>query len=216
MIGVVLADDESMMRAGVRAIVTADPQITVLGEAADGHQALAQVVRHRPQVALFDIRMPRMDGLAAAARVREQVPETALVMLTLFGEDAYIAAALEMGVSGFVLKTGDPGDLMAAVRAAADGGAFLSPPVARRVLDHLDGTRSHAARERVGALSPREREVLALIGQGLTNTLIAQRLGLAPSTVKTHVDAVRARLGVRTRVQAALVAYDAGLLHTDP
>lgn len=216
MIGVVLADDESMMRAGVRAIVTADPRITVVGEAADGHQAVEQVVRHRPQVALFDIRMPRMDGLAAAARVRREVPETAVVMLTLFGEDAYIASALDIGVSGFVLKTGDPGELMAGVRAAADGGAFLSPPVARWVLDHLDGPRSRGARERVGALSPREREVLSLIGRGLTNAAIAERLGVAPSTVKTHVDAVRSGLGVRTRVQAALVAYDAGLLDTAP
>jgi DNA-binding NarL/FixJ family response regulator len=215
-IRVVLADDETIMRAGVRAIVTADPRITVVGEAADGHRAVEQVVRHRPQVALFDIRMPRMDGLAAAERVRREAPGTAVVMLTLFGEDAYIARALEMGVSGFVLKTGDPQDLMAGVRAAAQGGAFLSPPVARWALDHLDRAPSAAARERVAALSPRERQVLSLIGQGLTNALIADRLGLAASTVKTHVDAVRARLGVRTRVQAALVAYDAGLLHTDP
>lgn len=213
MIRVVLADDEAMMRAGVRAIVAADDDVEVVGEAADGLEAIELVAEHRPDVALLDIRMPRLDGLAAAAGIRRDVPDTAVVMLTLFDEDAYIASALNDGVSGFLLKTGDPNELLTGVRAAATGGAFLSPRVARRLIDQLSeaATARAAAWTRIESLSARERDVLALVAEGLTNAEIADRLGLTESTVKTHLASIHTRLDVGNRVQAALIAHEAGM-----
>ncbi|MBB4932907.1 DNA-binding NarL/FixJ family response regulator [Lipingzhangella halophila] len=213
MIRVVLADDEAMMRAGVRAIVAAADNVEVVGEAADGLEAIELVAEHRPDVALLDIRMPRLDGLAAAADIRRDVPETAVVMLTLFDEDAYIASALNDGVSGFLLKTGDPNELLTGVRAAANGGAFLSPRVARRLIDQLSGAAAAraAAWTKIESLSTRERGVLALLAEGRTNAEIADRLGLTESTVKTHLTSIHTRLGVGNRVQAALLAHEAGM-----
>ncbi len=150
MIPVVIADDEAMIRAGVRAILASDPELAVVGEAGDGGAAVELVRAHRPRVALLDVRMPRLDGLTAAAELRRLVPETAVVLLTTFGEDDYIARALGAGVSGFLLKAGDPRELLAGIRAAAGGGACLSPSVARRVIE-LNGARmgrSPAARLR--------------------------------------------------------------------
>ncbi|MEV4760107.1 response regulator transcription factor [Micromonospora sp. NPDC049559] len=214
MIPVLLADDEAMIRAGVGAILATDPEIEVVAEAADGHAAVELVRAHRPRVALLDIRMPRLDGLAAGAQIRRLVPETAVVMLTTFGEDDYIARALGEGASGFLLKSGDPRELIAGVRAVADGAAYLSPRVARRVIA-LGGERlgrRPAARERVDVLSEREREVLALVGGGLSNAEIARRLFLVEGTVKGYLSSIFLRLGVRNRVQAAIVAYEAGLV----
>src|SRR5690606_33689317 len=162
-IRVLLADDEATVRAGVRAILSADPGIEVVAEAADGHEAVALARSHRPHVALLDIRMPRLDGLAAVAEIRRAVPRTAVAVLTTFGEDAYIARALADGASGFLLKSGDPHELIAGVRAIADGAAFLSPRVAQRVITELSGdrlARADRARRRVAALTDREREVL--------------------------------------------------------
>ena len=213
-IRVVLVDDEAMIRAGVRAILSTDPDIDVIAEAGDGATAIEMVRAHRPQVLLLDIRMPRLDGLSAAARIRELVPRTAVVLLTTFGEDDYIARALGLGVSGFLLKAGDPRELLAGVRAAADGGAYLSPAVARRVIE-LSGAgiaRGPAARDRTAGLTDREREVLALVGAGLSNAEIAGRLFLVEGTVKGYLSGIFARLGVRNRVQAAICAYEAGLV----
>ncbi|MEN3535294.1 response regulator transcription factor [Microbispora sp. ZYX-F-249] len=213
-IRVVLADDEPVIRAGVRAILAADPGIDVVAEAADGHELVDAVLAHRPDVALVDIRMPGLDGLAAAAEVRRTAPGTAVLIMTSFGEDAYVARALGDGAAGFLLKTGDPREFPLGVRAAAEGGAYLSPPVAARVIRGLAGdrlTRSAAARERVAALTNREREVLALVGEGMSNAGIAARLHLAEGSVKTYVSTIMAKLGVPNRVRAAVIAHEAGL-----
>ncbi|MFK3980519.1 response regulator [Micromonospora sp. NPDC050397] len=218
MISVLLADDEPMIRVGVRTILATDPGIEVVAEAGDGREAVELVRAHRPRVALLDIRMPRLDGLAAGAQIRRLVPGTEVVMLTTFGEDDYIARALGDGASGFLLKSGDPRELVAGVHAVAAGGAYLSPKVARRVLD-LGGGRmgsGPAARELTRALSDREREVLALVGAGLSNAEIGRRLYLVEGTVKGYLSSIFTRLGVRNRVQAAIVAYEAGLVDGGP
>lgn len=221
MIRVLVADDEATVRAGVRAILTAEGGIEVAAEAADGHEAVEAVRRHQPDVALLDIRMPRMDGLAAAAEIRRIAPDTAVVMLTTFSEDEYIARALGDGASGFLLKSGDPRELIAGVTAVADGAAYLSPKVAHRVITELGAgaggrmSRAAAAREQVQQLTDREREVLALVGAGMSNADIGRRLYLVEGTVKAYVSAILSRLGVRNRVQAAVVAHEAGLVSDD-
>ncbi|PSL53603.1 LuxR family two component transcriptional regulator [Saccharothrix carnea] len=214
MIRVLLADDEAMVRAGVKAILDTDPGIEVVAEAADGQEAVELARVHQPDVALLDIRMPRLDGLATAAELRQTVPDVAIVMLTTFDEDEYVARALGEGADGFLLKAADPRELLIGVRAAADGAAYLSPKIARRVVAGLRGgrlTRHDQARQRVAALTVRERDVLALVGEGLSNQDIARRLAVAEGTVKAHVSAILQRLEVTNRVQAAIIAYDAGL-----
>jgi DNA-binding NarL/FixJ family response regulator len=217
-IRVLLADDEAMVRAGVKAILGSDDGIEVVAEAADGVEAVEAVHRHRPDVAVLDIRMPRLDGLAAGAEIRRTSPDTAVVILTTFSEDAYIAKALGDGASGFLLKSGDPRELIAGLKAVAEGAAYLSPKIAHRVIAELGAgtggrmSRAAAAKEQVEVLSPRERQVLALVGSGLSNAEIAGRLYLVEGTVKAYVSAVLTRLGVKNRVQAAIVAYEAGLV----
>ncbi|GAA0475569.1 DNA-binding response regulator [Paractinoplanes deccanensis] len=214
-ISVLIADDEAMIRAGIRAILANDPEIEVVAEAGDGADAVEAARRHRPAVVLMDIRMPRLDGLAATAEIRRLVPETGVVVLTTFGEDEYIVKAVASGAAGFLLKAGDPRELTAGVRAVAAGAAYLSPKVAHRVITDLAGPRLHAgaaARERVEGLTDREREVLALVGAGLSNAEIARRLFLVEGTVKAYVSTLLSRLGVRNRVQAAILAYEAGLV----
>ncbi|MEU3310427.1 response regulator transcription factor [Nocardiopsis sp. NPDC055551] len=218
MIRVLLADDEAMIRAGVRAIVESDPDIEVVAEAADGREAVELVLAHRPDVALLDIRMPRMDGLAATAELRKLAPDTRVVILTTFGEDEYIAQALGDGAAGFLLKAGDPRQLISGVHAVADGGAYLSPHVARQVISRIGSgraAREAAAAERLAELTDREREVLALVGTGLSNADIAGRLFLVEGTVKSYVSAILGRLGMKNRVQAAILAYEAGLVERD-
>ncbi|WP_141575365.1 response regulator transcription factor [Actinomadura sp. WMMA1423] len=215
MIRTLLADDEAMIRAGVRAILTADPGIEVVAEAADGREAVELTLRHRPEVALLDIRMPRLDGLAAAAELRRAAPATGVIMLTTFGEDEYIARALAGGAGGFLLKSGDPRELIAGVRAVAGGAAYLSPKVAHRVITRLGGGRLEGrarASRRAAALTPRERDVLALLGAGLSNAEIGARLHVVEGTVKAYVSAILTRLDLRNRVQAAVLAYQAGLV----
>lgn len=217
-IRVLVADDEPMIRAGVRAILASDPEIEVVAEASDGRQAIELTRRYRPDVALLDIRMPGLDGLAAAEELRHAAPQTAVVMLTTFGEEEYVARALAAGTNGFLLKAADPRELVAGVRAVAGGAAYLSPRVAKRVIaefsaDQLARSATAAtAGERLGGLTDREREVLALLGSGLSNAEIGQRLFLAEGTVKSHVSAILTRLQLRNRVQAAILAYQAGLV----
>jgi DNA-binding NarL/FixJ family response regulator len=217
-IRVLLADDEAMVRAGVRAILASGGESEVVAEAGDGREAVDLARAHRPDVALLDIRMPRLDGLAAGEEIVRTVPGTAVAMLTTFSERSYVARALSGGATGFLLKSGDPYELIAGVRAVAGGAAFLSPKVARYVVEDLGGegggrlAREARARARVARLSPREREVLGLVGAGLSNPEIAARLHLVEGTVKAYVSAVLERLEVRNRVQAAIVAYEAGLV----
>ncbi|WP_275407976.1 response regulator transcription factor [Streptomyces sp. SID14515] len=222
-IRVLVADDEPMIRAGVRAVLATDPGIEVVAEAADGHEAVELVRAHRPQVAVLDVRMPRTNGIEAAAEIRRTLPATGVVMLTTFGEDDYILRALGCGAAGFLIKSGEPEELLAGVRAVADGAAYLSPKVAARVVAHLASTgagalagRRDAARERVAGLTPREREVLSHLGGGLSNGQIARRLHLVEGTVKAHVSSVLARLGVDNRAAAAVVAHEAGILPPPP
>ncbi|MHA6627676.1 response regulator [Pseudonocardia sichuanensis] len=218
MIRVVLADDEPLTRAGIRAVLGAAPEIVVVAEAADGRGAVEQVQAHRPDVALLDVVMPGLDGLSAAAEIVRTVPGTGVIMLTTFSEDEHIARALGHGAGGFLVKSGDPHELLAGIRAVAGGAAYLSPTVAQRVIRQLgEGgagrmSRAARAREQVGLLTPREREVLALVGAGLPNAEIGRRLHVAEGTVKVFVSAVLRTLEVHNRVQAAIVAYEAGLV----
>ncbi|WP_033290297.1 response regulator [Amycolatopsis jejuensis] len=215
MIRVLLADDEAMIRAGVAAILGSDKDIEVVAEAADGREAIELARANRPDVALLDIRMPGLDGLAAAEEIRRLLPDTGVLILTTFGEDDYIERALALGASGFLLKAGDPRELLAGVHAVADGAAFLSPKVAHRVITRLSGSRlsrAATARSRVDALTTREREVLALLAEGLSNADIAARIFVVEGTVKAHVSTILTRLDARNRVQAAITAYEAGLV----
>jgi DNA-binding NarL/FixJ family response regulator len=214
-IRVLLVDDEAMIRAGVRAILETDAGLEVVAEGADGRAAVDLARAHRPHVALLDIRMPRMDGLAAAEEIRRTAPATAVAILTTFDEDAYIERALAGGAAGFLLKAGDPRELLAGVRAVAEGAAYLAPRVARHVIDELSGgrmARGADARRRAAALTARERDVLALVGAGLSNADIGRRLYLVEGTVKSYVSSILQRLEVRNRVQAAVLAHEAGLV----
>ncbi len=215
MIRVLIADDEAMIRAGVRGILESDPDIEVVFEAADGHDAVSGAQRHRPDVAVLDIRMPGLDGLSAAAELAAIVPATRVVILTTFGEDDYVERALGGGALGFLLKAADPRELIAGVRAVADGGAYLSPTIARRVIaPYREGERARTAeaRQAVSILTHREREVLALLGVGASNAEIGRRLHLVEGTVKGYVSAILLKLGARNRVEAAVMAHRSGLV----
>ncbi|MEU1283666.1 response regulator transcription factor [Kitasatospora sp. NPDC005856] len=217
-IRVLLADDEPMIRAGLRAVLATDPGIEIVAETGDCREAVELVRRHRPDVAVLDIRMPGTDGITAAAEIRRNGLATGVLMLTTFGEDDYILRALSGGANGFLIKSGEPEELLAGVHAVAEGAAYLSPKVAARVVAHLAATgaggpadRRAGAREQVAALTTRERDVLTLIAAGLSNGQIARRLGVVEGTVKAHVSSILARLGVANRAAAAVLAHEAGL-----
>ncbi len=213
MIRVVLADDEPVVRFGVKAVLATARDIEVVAEAENGREAVDLVARHRPDVAVLDIRMPGLDGLDAANRIRAHHPDTKTLVLTTFADDAYISRALGEGAAGFVLKTGDPQEIISGVRAVATGGAFLSPVVARRVVDQL--SRAHPrplATQRIEVLTAREREVLGLVGAGLSNAEIAARIHVVEGTVKVYVSTILRQLGVRNRVQAAIIAHESGII----
>ncbi|MFI6173710.1 response regulator [Nocardia sp. NPDC051052] len=212
MIRVLLADDERLIRAGVRAILATDPVIEVVAEAADGREAVDLALAHHPDVALLDIRMPHLDGLAASAEIARMLPDVGVAVLTTFGEDEYITRALDGGARGFLLKSGDPRELLAGVHAVASGGAYLSQGVAVRVLGALRSPGSPESRAAVQRLTARESDVLALLATGLSNAQIAGRLHLVEGTVKGHVSAILTQLGLENRVQAALLAHKAGLV----
>ncbi|MFE6842059.1 response regulator [Streptomyces sp. NPDC057686] len=215
MIRVVIADDEPLIRAGIRMILTSAPDIEVVAEAANGREAVDLARAHTPDVMLLDIQMPVMDGLTALDELGRAAPEVRALILTTFGEKENVLRALGSGGAGFLLKDSAPGELIGAVRAAAAGDAYLSPGATRHVVDQLASGRAagrgEEARRRVAELSERERGVLALLGEGLSNADAGRRLHMSEATVKTYVSRILAKLGCENRVQAALLARDAVL-----
>ncbi|MEU1511194.1 response regulator transcription factor [Streptomyces sp. NPDC005811] len=215
MIRVLLADDQSLVRAGFRALLDAQPDIEVCAEAADGEEAVRMVRERGPDVVLMDIRMPRLDGLAATRRITgdEALARVRVVMLTTFELDEYVFEAIRSGASGFLVKDTEPEELLRAVRAVVAGDALLSPGVTRRLIAEFAArSKEPAAAEELGRLTEREREVMALVGIGLSNEEIARRLVVSPLTAKTHVSRTMVKLGVRDRAQLVVLAYESGLV----
>jgi DNA-binding NarL/FixJ family response regulator len=211
---VLIADDQTLIRTGFRLILTARG-IDVVGEAADGAEAVAAVRQLRPDVVLMDIRMPVMDGLEATRRILERTPDCRILMLTTFDLDRYVYEALAIGAGGFLLKDVTPEHLAAAVRLVGTGDALLAPQITRRLVERYAAEAVHTATTPpadLAALTPREREVLTLMGRGLSNTELATELTLSEATVKSHVARIFAKLSLRDRAQAVVLAYETGLV----
>jgi DNA-binding NarL/FixJ family response regulator len=219
-IGVLIVDDQALMRAGFRMILEIEPDLHVVGEAVDGDEAVAQVAALGPDVVLMDVRMPGADGIAATRRIMADASCGArVVMLTTFDMDEYVYEALKAGASGFLLKDVQPELLVAGIRAVHAGESLLAPAVTRRMIESfLDRPRAVdvGARERLASLTARERETLHLLARGLTNAEIATDLYVSETTVKTHVSHVLMKLGLRDRVQAVIYAYETGVVSSRP
>jgi DNA-binding NarL/FixJ family response regulator len=215
-IEVVLADDQTLVRAGFRALLDAEEDMTVVGEAADGEQAFELVRRRRPDVVLMDIRMPRTDGLTATGRITADpaLSHTRVIVLTTFELDEYVFGALRAGAAGFLLKDMEPSDVVDAVRVVSGGDALLAPRLTRRLIEAFVAGGGGPAPDTspLDELTPREREVLALVGEGLSNGEIAERLVLSPLTAKTHVARLFMKLDARDRAQLVVTAYETGLV----
>ena len=211
MIQVLLADDQALVRGGFRLILQAEPDIEVVGEAADGEQAVTGALETRPDVVLMDIRMPVLDGIEATRRLIPQLGATRVVMLTTFDLDDYVVDAFRAGASGFLLKTAPPPQLVAAIRTVHAGDGLLAPASTRRLIER--SARPPAPAPALDTLTAREHDVLRLLARGLTNAEIAAELVVEPSTVKSHVASVLAKLSLRDRVQAVVFAYESGLVH---
>lgn len=212
MIRVVVADDQELVRAGFRLLLERVADIDVVAEAEDGERAVALVREHRPDVALLDIRMPRLDGLSAARRVLTDVPETKVVILTTFDTDDYVREALQAGASGFLLKSSPPERLVTAIRTVAAGDALLDPAVTRRVIEGFTSRATPDAGPELALLTDRELDVLRQVARGLSNTEIAAELYITEATVKTHVARMLAKLQLRDRVQAVVYSYENGVV----
>jgi DNA-binding NarL/FixJ family response regulator len=208
---VVVADDQGMVRSGLISLLEGDPEVTVVGEASDGAQAVAVVRRTDPDVVLMDIRMPELDGLSATRQLVADGARARVLVLTTFDLDEYVFEALRSGASGFLLKDAPVEELLSAVRVVSRGDAVLSPAVTRRVIEEFAASRPAARTEPSPELTPRELEILRYLGRGLSNAEIAADLVLSESTVKTHVSRVLLKLGLRDRVQAVIYAYECGL-----
>jgi len=218
-ISVALADDQALVRAGFRALLDAQDDIEVVGEAADGDGALAITRRERPDVVLMDIRMPGTDGLAATRAIGADpaLDGVRVVVLTTFELDEYVFDALRSGASGFLVKDTEPVELLRAVRAVAAGDALLSPSVTRRLIQSFVGTPSEPRTDvALDLLTNREREVMALVAAGLSNDEIAERLFVSTATAKTHVNRAMSKLGARDRAQLVVFAYESGLVRAGP
>ncbi|MET8911899.1 response regulator transcription factor [Micromonospora sp. NPDC004551] len=208
---VLIADDEALVRGGLRLILSAQPDLDVVADAADGEEAVQLAARLAPDVVLMDIHMAPVDGIAATERILAARGDTRIIMLTTFDLDEYVYRALRAGASGFMLKTTPPRELAEAVRTAARGDALLSPSITRRLIDHYTATASVVPDPGLAGLTVRETEVLRMMALGLSNREIADQLFVGEATVKTHVNRIFAKLGVRDRVQAVVLAYRSGL-----
>ncbi len=220
-IRVVVVDDQALVRMGLRMVLESADGITVVGEAADGATAMTMTRALHPDVLLLDIQMPGINGLEATARITEDFPDSKVLIMTTFDRDDYVYAALRSGASGFLLKDADPPTMIAAVRAVAAGDAVVAPQITRRLLERFAGQlptnadRTHpAGHPRLDALTPREIEVLELMGKGQSNTEIASKLCVSLATVKSHVGSILSKLQLRDRVQAVIFAYETGLVRS--
>jgi DNA-binding NarL/FixJ family response regulator len=215
---VLLVDDDDLMRAGLKAVLSSDESIDVVGEAGDGRAAVRSARTLRPDVVLMDVRMPDLDGISATSEVLAASPEVKVAVLTTFEQDDYIFGALSAGASGFLLKRTKPEELIAAIHTIAAGDSLLSPSVTRRVIERMAGqpVADSQASTRLEELTPREREVLELIARGLSNAEIAAAFVIEESTVKTHVKRILMKLRLRDRVQAVIFAYESGLTRPGP
>jgi DNA-binding NarL/FixJ family response regulator len=215
-IKVLLADDQALVRAGFKVLLDTEDDVEVVGEAADGAEAVALARATRPDVVLMDIRMPVLDGLGATRQLAAMagLERARILILTTYDTDAYVFEALQAGASGFLLKDSGPAELLHAIRVVAAGEALLAPRITRRLISQFTAARTaHAvAEERLAELTPREREVLALVGRGLSNQEIAAELTLSPATARTHVSHAMVKLGARDRAQLVVVAYQTGLV----
>ncbi|MBV9832237.1 MAG: response regulator transcription factor [Marmoricola sp.] len=218
-IGVLVVDDQALVRRGFRMILEIEPDLRVVGEAADADEAVALAAELRPDVVLMDVRMPGRNGIAATREILTATPEVRVVMLTTFDMDEYVYEALQAGASGFLLKDVQPELLVAGIRAVHAGESLLAPTVTRRMIEtFLERTPkvSRTARRQWESLTPREQEILGLLARGLTNAEIATTLVLSETTVKTHVGRVLTKLGLRDRVQAVIYAYESDLVTRSP
>ena len=213
MIRVLIADDDDLMRAGLAELLTVDPEIEIVAQAATGRQAVEQTHRLTPDVVLMDVRMPDLDGIEATQRLTDAVPGVKVLILTTFEQDDYVFGALRAGASGFLLKRTRPEDLIAAIHTIAAGDALLSPSVTRRVIQRMaqQPAPKLADQALIGELTNREQEVLTLIARGLSNREIAAALMVEESTVRTHVKRILMKLGLRDRIQAVIFAYETGI-----
>jgi DNA-binding NarL/FixJ family response regulator len=215
-IRVLIADDQALVRAGFRVLLDSEPDIRVVGEAANGEEAVALARHERPDVVLMDIRMPGLDGLEATRQITAdaELSDVRIMILTTFESDENVFAALRTGASGFLLKDTEPAELLRGVRLLVAGEALLSPSVTRRLIGELAGRPGGTQQppERLDALTPREREVMSLVANGLSNHQIAERLTVSPATAKTHVSRAMTKLGARDRAQLVVLAYETGLV----
>jgi DNA-binding NarL/FixJ family response regulator len=219
-IKVLLADDQALVRSGFKGLLDAEDDITVVAEAGNGAEAVDRARATRPDVVLMDIRMPELDGIEATGRIAgtRGLEQVRILILTTYDTDAYVFEALQSGASGFLLKDAGPAELLHAIRVVAAGEALLAPRITRRLIARFTAERAvaQAAEERLAVLTQREREVVALVGQGLSNHEIGARLFLSPATARTHVSHAMLKLGARDRAQLVVIAYQTGLVSPRP